>query len=127
MQVLVGALALSAFSATPTWAFASWLQVYVGATKSGAVVEISDTGRNIHALKKAVKVKKAEELSHCSTNMLNVFAVGTSVPIPDGTEPLNPWDPIPAGTTSKKPLIVVAPLLPQQQRYKPEKSSISNT
>ena len=121
MQTLVVTLALAAFSATPIQALASWLQVYVGAMKHGTVFEISNTDRNIHALKKAVKVEKAEEMSHCDADELNVFAVGTSVPIPDGTEHLAPSKTVPGGTTSKKPLIVVAPLPPQQQRYKPEK------
>ena len=123
MQVLVGARALvpAQFSATPTRAFASWLQLYVGATKSGHSVKISPIPDDVYDLKKAVKVEKAVALLHCNADELNVFAVGTLVPIPDGTEPLDPGKTGPGGTTSKEPLIVVAPLALQQQRYKPEK------
>ena len=121
MQTLVVALALAAFLATPTWALASWLQLYVGATKSGGVLFIHPIPENVYALTEAVKVKRAVDLSHCNAAGLNVYAAGTSVPIPDGTEALDPWDPVPTSTTGPEPLIVVAPLLPQQQQYKPEK------
>ena len=121
MQVLVGALALAAFSVTPIQALASWLQVYIGTTKSGGSVKISPIPDDVYDLTEAVKVEVEPELNHCDAANLEVFAVGTSVPIPDGTEPLDPWDPIPTFTTSKKPLIVVAPLRLRQQEYKPEK------
>ena len=123
MQILVGALALAAFSVTPTQALASWLQLYIGAMKSGTVFEISGTDRNIHALKKAVKVEVEPKLNHCDAADLEVFPVGTLVPIPDGTEPLCPGMKLSEldATTDEKPLIVVAPPLLQQQRYKPEK------
>ena len=121
MQVLVCTRALAAFSATPTWALASWLQLYVGATKSGGSLKISPIPDDVYDLKKAVKVEVEPELNHCKAADLEVFAVGTLVPIPDGTEPLDPGETVPGGTTSKKPLIVVAPLPLQQQRYKPEK------
>ena len=110
MQVLVGALALAAFSVTPIQALASWLQVYIGTTKSGGSVKISPIPDDVYDLTEAVKVEVEPELNHCDAANLEVFAVGTSVPIPDGTEPLDPWDPIPTFTTSKKPLIVVVPL-----------------
>ena len=121
MQTLVVALALAAFSATPTWALASWLQLYVGATKSGGSLKISPIPDDVYDLKKAVKVEVEPKLNHCAASDLEVFAVGTSVPIPDGTEPLDPWDPVPTSTTGPEPLIVVAPLPPQQKQYKPEK------
>ena len=116
MQILVGALALAAFSATPIQALASWLQVYVGATKSGRSVKISPIPDDVNDLTEEIKSQKAVALSHCDAVELNVFAVGTRVPIPDGAEPLDPGETVPGGTTSKKPLIVVAPLPPQQQQ-----------
>ena len=84
-------------------------------------MKISPIPDDVYDLKKAVKVEVEPELNHCKAADLEVFAVGTSVPIPDGTEPLDPGETVPGGTTSKKPLIVVAPLPLQQQRYKPEK------
>ena len=57
MQVLVGARALAQFLATPTWAFASWNQLYVGATKSGGSVKISPIPDDVYELAEAVKVE----------------------------------------------------------------------
>ena len=119
MQTLVGTLALAALSATPTLALASWLQVYVGATKSGGSVKISPIPDDVYDLKEAVKVEVEPELNHCDAADLEVFAVGTSVPIPDGTEPLCPGMKLSEldATTDEKPLIVVAPLLLEKMRF----------
>ena len=84
-------------------------------------MKISPIPDDVYELAEAAKVEVEPKLSHCDAANLKVFAVGTSVPIPDGTEPLDPGGTVPGGTTSKKPLIVVAPLPPQQQQYKPEK------
>ena len=93
-----------------------WIQLYVGETESGGVVLIRPIPENVYYLTEEIKAKKAEELSHCDANELNVFAVGTQVPTPAGTEPLDPGETVPGGTTSKEPLIVVAPLPPPQQQ-----------
>ena len=93
-----------------------WIQLYVGETESGGVVLIRPIPENVYYLKKAVKVEKAVALSHCDADDLNVFAVGTQVPTPAGTEPLRPGRKLSEldATTDEKPLIVVAPLPPQQ-------------
>ena len=91
-----------------------WIQLYVGATKSGGVFCIRPIPENVYALTEAIKVENAVALSQCDADELNVFAVGTSVPTTAGTEPLDPWDPVPTGTTGPAPLIVVAPV-PQPQ------------
>ena len=91
-----------------------WIQLYVGATKSGGVFFILPIPENVCALTEAVKVKVEPKLNHCAPSDLNVFAVGTRVPTPAGREPLNAGDPVPTGTTGPAPLIVVAPA-PQPQ------------
>ena len=93
-----------------------WIQLYVGATKSGHSVKISPIPDDMNDLTEEIKVKVEPKLNHCAPSDLNVFAVGTQVPTTDGTGPLDPGETVPGGTTSKEPLIVVAPLPPPQQQ-----------
>jgi hypothetical protein len=65
----------------------------------------------VDALKKAVKEERTVSLQHCDAAMLDVFAPGTD---PKTVDSLDPGDLIPGDTSSKNPLIVVAPK-PQQQ------------
>jgi hypothetical protein len=66
---------------------------------------------DIDDLVKAVKMECANALRDVDAGRLQVYPAGTLVPVGDG---LDPGDGIPAGTTSKSALIVVAPA-PMQQ------------
>ena len=81
-------------------------------------MKISPIPDVVCCLTEAVKVKVEPKLNHCAPSDLNVFAVGTQVPTPAGTEPLRPGRKLSEldATTDEKPLIVVAPLPPPQQQ-----------
>ena len=86
-----------------------WIQLYIGTEKS-CIVKIRPIPETVYDLQEEVKNKVAIKLSHCDAADLMVFAVGTSVPIRDGTEPLDPGDTVPSvasGTTAGKPPLVV--------------------
>ena len=72
-------------------------------------------GGIIAGLKEAVKDKMAEELTHCSAAKLVVYSPETTPPFSQD-KAIDPGDHVPAGTTSKNPLIVVAPAPKQQQQ-----------
>jgi hypothetical protein len=87
-----------------------WVQVYYqGETKpvdDADPFEIETNLKNVNALKKKVH----EELKLVSRAALcKAYHPGTAVPIPEGTKSLDPGDDVPADTTSRKPMIVIAP------------------
>lgn len=86
-----------------------WIQLYLGQEKSGDVFGISVPVNNIDSLRKAVKEECKPKLDYCAASDLVVYAAGTDVPIPEGTESLDPWDTVPTNSTGPMPLIVVAP------------------
>ena len=69
----------------------------------------------IAALAETVKVKMAEELTHCSAAKLVVYPPDTKPPFLQD-KAIDPGDDVPPGTTSKNPLIVVAPLPPNGEK-----------
>lgn len=68
-----------------------------------------DDNAIIDDLAEAVKEKFADDLTGVSAPRLMVYSTGTAVPVPIGTEALDPGDNMTSLTTSKTPLIVVAP------------------
>ncbi|CAB9509254.1 hypothetical protein SEMRO_382_G130940.1 [Seminavis robusta] len=68
---------------------------------------------DIDGLRKLVKDKLAEDLTHCSPAMLFVCSPG--IPKPSSQDnALKAWDPIPPNSSGQQPLIVVAPAPPQE-------------
>ena len=66
---------------------------------------------DINDLKEKIKEKKPNDLNGTDADRLNVYAAGTSYPIVEGQDILDPGDAVPSKTTSKTPLIVVAPAI----------------
>jgi hypothetical protein len=64
-------------------------------------------------LKEAVKTKWGNTLARVDAPQLQVFAKGADI---DTDEPLEPGDSVPARTTSKRPLIMVAPEARKKRR-----------
>jgi hypothetical protein len=98
-------------SALPVAPAGVWVQLVVGEEKQEQSLEIEQTPRNVNALKEAVKDKCTVLLHHYDPVMLHVFAPGAD---PKTETALDPGDPVPGDTSSKNPLIVVAPK-PHQQ------------
>ena len=63
-------------------------------------------GTNVRKFRDEVKEKRTVSLQHCDAAMLHVFAPGAD---PKTETALDPGDPVPGDTSSKNPLIVVAP------------------
>ena len=76
----------------------------------------------VFSLKEAVKQRWGEHLACVDAPELTVFAAGAD---PSKDEPLDPGDTVPDGTTSKKPLIVVAPQ--QQQNHQNQWFCVTGT
>ena len=70
-------------------------------------------GTNVRKFRDEVKEKRTVSLQHCDAAMLDVFAPGAD---PKSEDTLDPGDPVPGGTSSKNPLIVVAPKPHLQQQ-----------
>jgi hypothetical protein len=113
VQVLVGrkTKTMMSHAALPVAPVGVWVQLFVGEKKQGESFEIEQTPRNVNALKKAVKEEWTVSLQHCDAAMLNVFAPGAD---PKTDDTLDPGDPVSGDTSSKNPLIVVAPKHHQQ-------------
>jgi hypothetical protein len=100
-----------------------WVQLfYKGKDEPGGQpipIEASEIkyGGIIAGLNEAVKDKMAEELTHCSAANLVVYSPETTPPFSQD-KAIDPGDHVPAGTTSKNPLIVVAPAPKQQQQQR---------
>jgi hypothetical protein len=109
-----------------------WVQLYYEGKNDpkGRPVEIEPIPKNINALAKEVKKERAVALSHCDAADLDVYPPETKPPFSQDNA-VGPGDDVPPGTTSKNPLIVVAPQLqpggeytlgpPQQVRGKTNK------
>jgi hypothetical protein len=97
-------------AASPVAPVGVWVQLFVGEEKQGQSFEIEQTPRNVNALKNAVKEKWGDRLAVAAPE-LDVFATGAD-PKTEGS--LDPGDPVPGDTSSKNPLIAVAPK-PHQQ------------
>jgi hypothetical protein len=96
-----------------------WVQLYYKGEEKPVgeadPIEIDPIPKNVHALKMKVKDNYSNKLKHTDAGELKVYASGTTVP--ECTESLDPGDQVPAGTTSRTPLIVIAPK-PEQQNGK---------
>jgi len=90
-----------------------WIQLYIGGEKNGSVFGIYDFAGNVDQLRKAVK-EKWPELNETAAARLIVYPAGTSVPVSEGTEPIDPGDNVPRNTNCRNPLIVIAP--PRDER-----------
>ena len=94
-------------TALPVAPVGIWVQLLVGEEKQGESFEIEQTPRNVNALKMAV----FPELTPREVAKCLVFAPGAD---PKTEDALDPGDPVPGDTSSKNPLIVVAPKHHQQ-------------
>ena len=93
-----------------------WIKLYIGQSDpSPRVFEIDDSPRNISRMKTKIKEAKPNDLANCDAFLLDVYPRGTSVPISKDVQPIDPGDSVPGETTSRDPLIVIAPKNPQQQ------------
>ena len=88
-----------------------WVKLYIGehAENHTPVFGIHDFDGIIDQLKEKIKEKNSNVLKMIDAVQLNVYAAGTSYPIREGQDSLDPGDNVPTDTTSKNPLIVVAP------------------
>jgi hypothetical protein len=98
-------------AALPVAPVGVWVQLLVGEEKQGDSFAIKLIPENVDALKTAVIEKLTVSLQHCDAAMLHVFAPGAD---PKSEDALDPGDPVPGDTSSKNPLIVVAPKHHQQ-------------
>ena len=95
-----------------------WVQLYWddGIT-SGDAIKIQPVPDDVDDLKKAVQEEfLVAELRGMSKAQIRVYAPDTTVPIPNGTELLDPGDSVSFTTTSKAHLIMIAPKPQQQQQ-----------
>jgi hypothetical protein len=97
---------MSDAAALPVAPSGVWVQLVVGEEKQGRSFEIKPIPEHVDALKNAIKEKCTVSLQHCDPVHLDVFAPGID---PKTGDPLDPGDPVPGNTSSKNPLIVVAP------------------
>jgi hypothetical protein len=81
------------------------VQLLVGEEKQGQSFRIKPIPEDVDALKKAVKEEWGDRLAVAAPE-LDVFAPGAD---PKTEDHLDPGDPVPGDTSSKNPLIVVAP------------------
>jgi hypothetical protein len=79
-------------------------------------------GTNVRKFRDEVKDKCTVSLQHCDAAMLHVFAPGAD---PKTETALDPGDPVPGDTSSKNPLIVVAPKPHQQPQQDGELRYVS--
>ena len=105
-----------------------WVQLYYEDKRKGSPEQIykSDLreGRdwNVASLRGIVKDKLKKELDHAGLTEICVFSPGTKPPFSQD-KAIDPGDPVPTGTDSRHPLIVVAPAppptpqQPQQQQH----------
>jgi hypothetical protein len=87
-----------------------WVQLFVGEEKQGQSFRIKPIPEDVDALKTAVIAEWGGHLA-VAAPLLDVFAPGAD---PKTEDTLDPGDPVPGDTSSKNPLIVVAPK-PHQQ------------
>jgi hypothetical protein len=64
---------------------------------------------NVEDLKQAIKTEWGDQL-HCPYPLLKVYPTETLLPVQPDTNFLNPGDPIQTVTSSRRPLIVIAPV-----------------
>ena len=87
-----------------------WVQLHIKGEDepSGDPIKIKPAPDDVADLKELLKTEKAKKtLEHCDALKLKVFPPGTKSFSED--KAIDPGDAVPGGTTSKNPLIVVAP------------------
>jgi hypothetical protein len=93
---------------------AVWVQLYYKGEVEGEdelfgePIKIKPIPEDVSDLKEKV-IEKAKTMLGVQVYNLKVYAPKTTVPIPKGTESVDSGEEVPADTTSKKPLIVIAP------------------
>jgi hypothetical protein len=91
-----------------------WVQLYIGTAKIGDVFKAKVGAKeDIDDLKTAVYQVAEKLLEHCYAFQLDVYKAGIKLP-PKEEVPLDPEEVVPAGTTGRNPLRVVAPDTPNQ-------------
>ncbi|CAB9516452.1 expressed unknown protein [Seminavis robusta] len=86
-----------------------WVQLYYdGKGEEGYPIKIRPIPEDVADLAKEVKVERPNALSHCDAADLSVYSPGTKPPFSQDNA-VDPGDDVPPSTTSKNPLIVVAP------------------
>ena len=86
-----------------------WVKLYIGENdRNPSFLKIKADLDFIDRLKK--EIKKEEQLEFPASR-LKVYAAGTSYPIVEGHDILDPGDAVPTDTTSKNSLTVVAPAI----------------
>ena len=88
-----------------------WVQLYYKGEDEpeGQPIKIKPAPEDVADLKELLKTEKANKtLEHCDALKLRVFPPGTKAPFLQD-KAIDPGNDVPPGTTSKNPLIVVAP------------------
>ena len=94
-----------------------WVQLYYDGkdepegrpTSVKKPTDLKESDWNIDALAEAVKSKRQVALNHCDAAALVVYPRDTEGPPFSQAKAIDPGKDVPCGTTSKSPLIVVAP------------------
>ena len=94
-----------------------WVQLYYKGKvePEGQPIKIKAALEDVADLTKEVKAEVPNALSQCDALYLSVYPQDTEPPFAQD-KAINPGDPVPTGTTSRNPLIVVAPDRPEQQQ-----------
>jgi hypothetical protein len=87
----------------------TWVQLYRDDQAVGLPTVITDPVACVSILTKLVKAERAVALQHCDGADLVVYPPGTPLDGLNDDHRLDPGEAVPGGTTSKKPLIVMAP------------------
>ena len=96
---------------------AIWIKLYISKSDPNPrVFDIKGSPCNISRLEMKIKEAGQNDLAYCDAHHLDVYPLGTSVPISKDIQPIDPGDPVPGETTSSDPLIVIAPENQQQQQ-----------
>ena len=91
-----------------------WIQVRdTNGENVGNVVKINSELDDVDDLCEAIKVKLEPDLNHCSAARLSVYTAATAFENCNTTNALDRGEAPPVGTTSKAPLVVIAPADPQ--------------
>ena len=94
-----------------------WVQLYYKyegkVEPEGRPVEIEPIPKNINALVKATKKELSPGIDHASPALVFVYKPDTTHPFSEDRA-IDAGDPVPTDSTSKNPLIVVAPAPPQK-------------
>ena len=91
-----------------------WIQVSdTNGINVGAKFKIKSEPEDVDDLCEAIKVKLEPDLNHCSAARLSVYPAGTAFGNYNTTNALDRGEAPPVGTTSKAPLVVIAPADPQ--------------